>query len=442
MVAALWRLSLFGGRRRNDDRNLLLSLRPAFECFLKTLNLIPSDSKTPEATMKLRRAVPILLLAWASPVFGEDSIVQSEYVLKTPRPRDPALGGPRDKVVFSVWIPEGVKTVRGGMCNPFSKGDGVSKHWMAMCRHWKFAYVQMDFDAVKKDEFGLLKTALTDLAKKSGHPEIEHMPLCFTGMSRGGGMSMALAEMMSERTIASVPVCLEVGPATEATRKIPVMTIFGEKDGSQMEKLLAKLPLERKHDARWAIAVQWGRKHEFALANNLSFIFLDDVIGKRLPKEPGAGTALLDIPLESGWIGDPSTWSKSGKRAAIQSYQEFSGARDQVCWLPSKRVAAVWQAFVSGSNDVKIVQPPGLGDKQPFQLHSSKRPIVVKVEVNAKEAPKTVELWDADQRLSVRTGGPWEFEVTLPPGVHSLYAVVPGEEHRTSRPHTIVVDES
>lgn len=390
-----------------------------------------------------RLTVVFGLLVVVSPVLGEDLVVQSEYALKTPRPRDPVLGGSRDKVVFSVWIPEGVKTVRGAMCNPFSKGDGVSKHWAAMCRHWKFAYVQMDFDAVRREEFTLLKTALADLAKKSGHPEIEHMPMCFTGMSRGGGMSMALAELMPERTIASVPVCLEVGPASEATRKIPVMTIFGEKDGSQMEKLLAKLPAERKQDARWAIAVQLGRKHEFALANNLSFVFLDEVIGKRLPKEPGVEkpAALLDVPLDAGWIGDPSTWSKEGKRATIQPYKDFTGARDQACWLPSRRSAAVWQAFVSGSKDVEITQPPGLGDKQPFQIHPAKKPVSVKLEVNARVTPKKVELWDADQRLAEKTNGPWEFELALSPGVHSLYAIVQDAEQRMSRPHTIVVEE-
>ena len=46
------------------------------------------------------------------------------------------LGGARDKISVSVWIPEGVKVVRGGICNPFAKGDDVSKHWQAACRHW------------------------------------------------------------------------------------------------------------------------------------------------------------------------------------------------------------------------------------------------------------------------------------------------------------------
>jgi hypothetical protein len=63
----------------------------------------------------------------------------------------------------------------------------ADKHRQAACRHWGFAYVQVDFDAVKKEEFALLKTGLADLAEPSGHPELGHPPLCFTGMSRGAG---------------------------------------------------------------------------------------------------------------------------------------------------------------------------------------------------------------------------------------------------------------
>ena len=69
-------------------------------------------------------------IAWkAEP--PKDVTARVEYTLKTARTRDPVLGGARDKVFVSVWIPDGVKTVRGGICNPFSKDEPVSKHWQA-----------------------------------------------------------------------------------------------------------------------------------------------------------------------------------------------------------------------------------------------------------------------------------------------------------------------
>jgi hypothetical protein len=377
---------------------------------------------------------------------ANDLVVRTELPLKTARSRDPVLGGARDKVFFQVWIPSGVKTVRGAVCNPFSKDEAVvSKHWQAACRHWQFAYVQTDFDAVKKEEFTLLQTSLAELAKKSGHPEIEHMPFCWTGMSRGGGMSMQFAELMPERTVASVPVCLEVGPTTEASRRIPVITVFGEKDGSQMEKLLDKLPAERKLGAHWGIAVQWGRKHEFALANNLSFVFLDDVIARRLPKETAEKGAvrLNDLPLEEGCLGDQAGWGKDGRRPAVLPWKEFKGERDRVCWFPSQRTAAVWQAFVAGTKDVTISEPPGLGDGQPFVPQSAAKPITVKLNLSPEWKADKVELWDGERRMAERTKAPWTFEVKLTPGIHALIATVQesGKEVRTSRPHTIVVSE-
>ena len=375
----------------------------------------------------------------------KDITARVEYTLKTARTRDPVLGGAKDKVFVSVWIPDGVKTVRGGICNPFSKDEPVSKHWQAACRHWGFAYVQVDFDAIKKEEFALLKTGLTDLAKETKHPELEHLPLCFTGMSRGGGMSMQLAELMPERTIASAPVCLEVGPASEATRRVPAMTVFGEKDGSQMKLLLDKLPAERKLGARFGIAVQWNRKHEFALANNLSFVFFDDVIGRRLPKALIADkpAPLTDISPEDGWLGDTSTWGKDGKIPTVAAWKDFKGDRDAACWFPSQRVAAVWQAFVGASKDVTITEPPGLGDGQPFVLQSAAKPGTVKLKFGDNLKPQKVELWDADKSLAQKTEGPWTFEVPLKPGIHAMIATVEdaGGTRRTSRPHTIVVAE-
>lgn len=393
-------------------------------------------------------AVPLgsvlaLLLVTPRPARAEDLRATAEYTLKTPRSRDPVLGGTRDKVRVSVWIPDGIKVVRGGICNPFSDGKKVGAHWQAACRHWQFAYVQVDFDAVRRDEFTLLATGLADLAKQTGHPELEHLPMCFTGMSRGGGISKDLAELMPERAIASVPVCLEIGPGTDAGRRVPMVTIFGENDGAQMKLLLAKLPAERKLGARFGIAVQWHRNHEYGQANNLSFVFLDDVIARRLPRQPVAEgpTPLADFPLEEGWLGDVATWGKDGRLPTVATWQDYKGDRDAACWFPSRRTAAVWQAFVGGSKSVTITEPPGLGDKQKFMSHSAGKPVTVGLELGDGVRPERVELWDADRRLAAKTEGPWTFEVSLAPGIHSLIATVEDGGRRSSRPHTFVVAE-
>lgn len=399
-------------------------------------------SKTPRL---LLLGLSLLPLA-ASEARGDGRTARTTLTLKTPRPRDPVLGGARDKAFFQIWIPDGVKAVRGAVCNPFSRDQEASKHWMAACRLWQFAYLQTDLDAIKKDEYRpLFEAALPELAKKSSHPEVAHMPLCFIGMSRGGGMSVQLAELLPERTIAVVPVCLEVGPTTEAGRRIPMLTVFGEKDGKQMETLLDKLPAARKDGARWAIAVQWNRRHEFALANNLSFVFFDDVIRLRLPDGTAAEgpVRLKDIRLEEGWLGSPTSWGKDGRFPDIAGWKACHGERDPGCWFPAQRTAAVWQAFVAASADVKIEQLPGLGDKQPFAMLAPGKPVVVKVMLGTELKPTKVELFDGDQRLAERTEAPWTFELSLKRGIHSLYAVIHelDKGRKDSRPHTLVVDE-
>ena len=384
----------------------------------------------------------IAMIGAAEPAqVNRDFSARIEYTLKNPRKNDPVLGGPKDKVFITVWIPEGVKVARGGICNPFSKGDDVSRHWQAACRHWQFAYVQVDFDGVKDEEYPLLGTGLAELAKKAGRPELEYLPLCFIGMSRGGGISMKLAGLMPERTIAVAPVCLEVGPGSDFTRRIPVITIFGEKDGSQMVKLQAKLSEERKLQAHFGIAAQWNRKHEFALANNLSFVHFDEAISKRLPKIPISHkpTPLVDIPLEEGWLGDISTWGKNGKVPVIASWREFKGDRNGACWFSSQRLASVWQAFVGASRDITIIEPPGLGDKQPFTAHSTGKTVTVKILTNDGLKPNRIALWDADKLVVEKTEGPWVFEISLKPGIHSLIASMDVGGIRVSRPHTIVV---
>lgn len=388
----------------------------------------------------LLQIVVILPAAVAS-----DRQIKFDLPLKTSRSRPSVLGGPQDRAEFTVWIPAGLKTVRGGICNPFSKMEDVSPHWQAACRHWGFAYVQADFDAVRKDEYMLLAAALKQAAIETGRAELASLPLCFLGMSRGGGMSMELAGLMPARTIASVPVCLEVGPSSPATRQIPILTVFGDKDGAQLERLLQKLPGERREEARWAVAVQWGRRHEFGQANNLSFVFLDDVIRTRLSYETDASLQadLKPYQLANGWLSGPIEWVKNKPTLTAPPaapYDRFDGDRSSSVWLPTARAASVWQAFVSASREVQIAEPAGLGDGQKFAIQPADRPLKVAAKI-AGDKPTSVEVWNGNVQLTTISAEPWRTEVgPLKPGIHSIIVKAIGvDATRSSRPHTIVV---
>jgi len=373
---------------------------------------------------------------------GEDRVLDAAIPLQKPRKEPPRQGGPLDKVELRIWLPDNVPTLRGAIVNPFNTKAVEQKHWQEAVRLWDFAMIGANYFGVGAGDYATLKEALKDFARQSGHKEIEHLPLCFVGMSAGAGMSMKFAEAMPERTLAVAPVCLEVGPTSEATRKIPVLTIFGEKDGKQMQLLTDKLPLQRQDGARWAIAVQWGRGHEFAAANNLILPFFDQVIRKRYPRDqtPEKGPPkLLDYPEADGWLGEQDTWTT--RRPAIHPAADFKGDRSKVCWLPNRQVACVWRAFVAKAPTLTIKAPAGLGDGQPFAPHSAGEPLVVSVEDRGGK-PRKVELFDGDTLLGECASMPFEFKVAkLQPGVHSLIAVATYEkdEQSVSRPCTILV---
>ncbi len=376
-------------------------------------------------------------------LFAADQTLETLVPLETPRKKPPRQGGPLDKVEIKIWIPDGVQVIRGAVVNPFYTKTVTQKHWQEACRLWDFALVGANYFGVKNQEFApRLMDALKTFASECKHPELPHIPFCFVGMSAGGGMSMRLADQIPERTIAAAPVCLEVGPRSEMTRKIPVVTIFGERDGRQMEKLAERLPEQRKQGALWATAVQWRKRHDFYKANNLAMPFFDQVIRHRYPKTANptkSPVKLLPYKIESGWLGDRSTWDTDSPTVA--AYAKFSGDKAQACWLPNSYVAQVWRAFVSQNPKVKIKFPPGLGGGQPFVLHQANKPIEVKLSLQGKA--KKLVLFDGDNPLKTTDGTAEPTSIQLPAGIHALIAVATLEDgsESVSRPTTIIVRE-
>jgi hypothetical protein len=380
-----------------------------------------------------------LLLAPVATLGALEQVHTVAVKLQTPKSdRDKRAQPPYDEVQFDLWLPGDVPVLRGVVVNPYHRPAATQRHWQEACRHWGFALVGCDFFGVKESDFRTLFTALERFAAQTQHPELAHVPLCYVGMSAGAGMSMRFTALAPQRTLAAAPVCLEVGPRTPESRSVPIVTIFGEKDGRQMEQLLAKLPAERQEHARWAIAVQWGRRHEFARANNLAMPWFDRVIAHRLPDNvpPGQGVSLRDCPESSGWLGSTADWS------TIAPYEEFSGDRTQACWLPDAYVAHVWQAFVARSPQVRIEEPAGLGDGAPLVVHESGEPIRVRIKLTDPSSVQRIELYRGDTRWLAAAGAATDLQgPPLPPGIHALFAAAvrnDGTRH-LSPPNTILV---
>ena len=321
-----------------------------------------------------------------------DHLCKTQVTLKTPKKSGDKRSGEANTAPFSIFVPDEVKVIREVVFNPFYEKTVEQKHWRTAATHWDFALVGANLFGVRNADLREVVTdGLNAMAEASGHAEITNSPMCLVGMSAGGGMSVNIAEAMPERVIAVAPVCLEVGPKSEATRKIPIITIFGERDGKQMEKLSAKLPEQRALGAQWAIAVQWGRRHEFAKANNLIMPFFDTVIAERYPAGVSPVEGVVDLkpyPEEAVWLGDKDGWEDYAAgigpwrlRGTKRQKGHPPGDSSRGCWLPNEEFARLWRGFVVREPKIKFVSPPGLGDGQPFLVHDAGKQIVVKVSV-------------------------------------------------------------
>src|SRR5258707_9815010 len=128
-------------------------------------------------------------------------------------------------VTYTLWIPAGVKRLRGIIVHQHGAGTTASiegstaaydLHWQALARKWDCALwgssyhvlnekidispgaSELWFDPRRGSERTFLR-ALGDLAAKSGHAEIEKVPWALWGHSGGGIWSDVMAALHPDR---------------------------------------------------------------------------------------------------------------------------------------------------------------------------------------------------------------------------------------------------
>lgn len=376
------------------------------------------------------------------------AIVRTSVKLLTPKDgRDKRVARPLDEVSCSMFIPEGIEVLRGALYNPFYEDTVKQEHWRTTVAQWDFGLIGTNLFRVKNDEIGTtVLRSLKELASVSGHAEVEHLPLCVLGMSIGAGLTTRIVEAIPSRVIAAAPVCLEVGPREVNSYRVPMITVFGERDGKQMEILRRKLPEARAHGAQWAIAVQWRRRHEWHRANNLIMPLFGRVIEKRYP--PGKlplreCVELADYSENDGWLGDISAWNSDNPK--IAPVRDKTIEASEACWLPDRYLASVWRAFVVANPKVRIVQPAGQADAKPFTAYSPAHVLEVGLEIDKGLPWERIELFDGDKLIGKFSGNPLKCKPkTMKPGIHSLIASATLETGQKilSNPNTIVVVDS
>src|ERR1043166_1222628 len=122
-------------------------------------------------------------------------------------------------VSYTIWIPPGVKTLRGVVVHQHGCGEGSCKsgqtgafdlHWQALAKKHRCALVSPVYEQPEKADCGLwcdprngsdqaFQKALADLGTMSGHGELGSIPWSLWGHSGGGTWCGAMALLHPDR---------------------------------------------------------------------------------------------------------------------------------------------------------------------------------------------------------------------------------------------------
>ena len=263
---------------------------------------------------------------------------------------------------YRLWIPGNIKKIRGLIVKQHGCGEGAATtglnnandlQWQVLSKKHEFALLGTKYTNGDRpcEEWALMNNgskdvflkALTILAEKSTHSELEKVPWVLWGHSGGADWVAQMFQEFSSRTIAMVGVRgggFEFYGINPLLAKTPVLFMLGEKDPYASETI--QFPKQvfakyRKINAPAAIAIEPDAAHETGSSRFLIIPYLDSIISLRLD---AAKDSLKSIDIMTGWLGNTVTH-------AIAPAAKYKDDPQKAAWLPNEEVARKWQEYVS-----------------------------------------------------------------------------------------------
>lgn len=300
-------------------------------------------------------------------------------------------GGLAFPVNYTVWIPPGVKALRGVVVHQHGCGEGSCKsgltgaydlHWQALARKHDCALLSPSYEQPEKADCQLwcdprngsdaaFQKCLADLGAKSGHPELSTVPWALWGHSGGGHWAGGMVLLHPDRVAAAwlrsgVPLLkaepgrggIKAHALSDAALKVPVMCNLGTKEGVTVKDkgFGGVWPANevffnevRGRGGLVGVAIDPLSSHDCGNQRYLAIPWLDACLGARLPKT--AGDALRPMPTDSVWLapvlgGDPAPVAK------------YAGEPLKAAWLPNETIAKAWAEYVKDTKVTDTTPPP------------------------------------------------------------------------------------
>ena len=359
-------------------------------------------------------SVPPVQSGWGpfTPSGSAGRYLQLEYP-SSPTPGELQLG-----VTYTLWIPEGIQTVRAvivhqhGASIPAAQAGATSAydlHWQALARKWDCVLLGPSYrvlnDAIDLTPGGaelwfdprqgsdhVFPKALDEFAAKSGHAEIASVPWCLWGHSGGGIWANVMSILHPERVLAAF---LRSGTAAmfrpkhefiqpivpPAVYEIPTMVNFGvgEKGRGPWDGSIATFEEYRAQGAPIGLAPDPRTDHYCGDSRYLAIPFFEACLQMRLSKW---ANILKPVDLSSAWLATPFA-------DAAEPAGEFKDDPKKAVWLPNAAVAKIWMEYVRSGTVADTSTPPA--------------PVNVRVKADANHGNEIT--WDAEVDLASGLGG-------------------------------------
>ncbi|MSU51205.1 MAG: hypothetical protein EXS37_19305 [Opitutus sp.] len=295
---------------------------------------------------------------------------------------------------YTVWLPPGVKLLRGVIVHQHGCGEGSCKsgltgafdlHWQALAKKHDCALLSPAYEQPDKADCQLwcdprkgsdaaFQKSLADLGAKSGHPELATVPWALWGHSGGGHWAGGMTLLHPERVAAAwlrsgVPPVLAADgkpapyPIPDAATRVPVMCNLGTKEGVTVKDgrfagvwggVEIFFTAMRARGALIAVAVDPLTSHECGNQRYLAMPWLDACLTARLPSNQRG--SLKSMSAADAWIaplhaGEPEV-------IAPVPAAKFAGAKGKSIWLPNAAVAQAWIHYVRDTAVPDTTPPP------------------------------------------------------------------------------------
>jgi len=342
------------------------------------------------------RLFPVALFALTASAFAQQAPYDVFPAAEAPyyRVRYEASTQPGELIFpvnYTIWVPPGVKALRGVIVHQHGCGEGSCKsgltgafdlHWQALAAKHGCALLAPSYEQPEKADCQMwcdprngssaaFQKALADLGRASGHPELSKVPWALWGHSGGGHWAGGMVLLHPERVAAAwlrsgVPLLTEnpqratikVHTVPAAALQVPLMCNPGTKEGVTVKdgRFAGVWPANeaffnelRSKGGLIGVAVDPLTSHECGNQRYLAIPWLDECLSLRLPKQDGE--PLNTVPQQHSWLAP-----LLGIEAT--PIEKFAGEKQKAVWLPGERIAKAWMQYVKDTAITDLSPPP------------------------------------------------------------------------------------